>query len=59
MVYSSYIKQRILQYTSNGQKPKAIVIHLQTEGINVSRSGVDYFLKGYRERGTIGRKHAG
>lgn len=57
MVFSSYVKLRILHHHSQGYKPYTIAKLLaDNEGITVSRYGVHKFLKTYSESGSIQRR---
>ena len=53
MVYSDYKQHRILYYYNQGKKAPKICYLLR---IFISRSGISYFLKKYKETGTIGRR---
>ena len=55
MVYSDYIKRRIVHHHSVGLGPSSIIQTLKEEGIVVSKAGVWGFLKKYRESGRIER----
>ena len=55
MVYSDYIKRRIVHHHSVGLGPSSIIQTLKEEGIVVSKAGVWFFLKKYRESGRIER----
>ena len=56
MVFSEYMKQRILFYHHEGLAPPTISNLLLQEGIVASRRGIIKFLKRYRSSGTIARK---
>ena len=56
MVYTDYIKQRILYHHALGHKAPTIEKLLREEKLKASRVGIDKFLKHYREMGTIARK---
>ena len=57
MVFSEYIKLRILYHCNKGFKPYTIVkLLLEEEGITVSRFGVAKFLKVYHDTGTTARR---
>lgn len=57
MVFSEYVKLRILYHFNNGLKPYTIVRVLsEEEGIRVSKVGVWKFLKVYRSTGTTTRR---
>ena len=56
MVYSSYKKQRILHFYSQGFKAPTIAKLLSRENLYCSRMGVMKFLKHYEETGSIGRR---
>jgi DNA-binding GntR family transcriptional regulator len=57
MVFSDYIKQRILSLTLQGNTVKETVECLVLEDqILVSKQGVRQFLKRFAMRGTIARK---
>ena len=56
MVYTTYIKLRILHHHFKGTKPYTIARALEEEGITVSRFGVHKFIKLYTETGSIERK---
>ena len=55
MVYSDYVKQRILVYYRFKKNCSQIVRCLAEEGHTVSKAGVLKFLRRYRETGTIAR----
>ena len=55
MVYSDYIKQRILFYRRSGKSYQKIVLSLAEEGHAVTKAGVGKFLRHYKETGTIAR----
>ena len=54
MVYSSYVKQRILLFRR--ESFQKIAEDLAKEGHIVSKSGVTLFFKKYAKEGSIGRK---
>lgn len=56
MVYTTYVKLRILHHHFRGRKPYTIAKALEEEGITVSRFGVHKFIKLYTETGSIERK---
>ena len=56
MVYSSYVKQRILLFRREGKSFRKIAGDLAKEGHVVSKSGVALFFKKYAKEGSIGRK---
>ena len=56
MVFSLYVKQRILYYDTCGVKPPTIWKNLSKEGIKSSVYGIFKFIRSYKERGTIVRK---
>ena len=57
MVFSCYVKQRILWYDSQGLRPPTIAQKLlEEDGIKVSRRGVLKFLTVYKVTGTICRQ---
>ena len=47
MVYSDYVKQRILVHHFNGIKSPMIQVMLRKEGIRTTRNGVYNFIKRY------------
>ena len=55
MVYSDYVKQRILFYYRSKKNSLQIVRCLVEEGHTVSKAGVLKFLRRYRQTGTITR----
>ena len=55
MVYSSYVKQRILLFRREGKSFRKIAEDLAKEGHVVSKSGVALFFKKYAKEGSIGR----
>ena len=57
MVFSAYVKQRILFYHQQGSTSRAIRNLLLGEGIIVSHVGVYCFLKRFETHGTISRRH--
>ena len=56
MVYSSYKQQRIIRYLRLGFKSSTIAAFLLREGLQVSVSGVAYFIKKYKATASISRK---
>ena len=56
MVYSDYIKQRILHHYSKGYKAPTIAKLLQEEQLKASRVGVAKFIKHYQDTSTIARR---
>ena len=56
MVYSSYVKQRILFYHQQGYKAPTIAKLLRAEHISCTRVGVAFFLKKFLQTGTITRR---
>ena len=56
MVYSSYVKQRILFYHQQGHKAPTIARLLSEERVSCTRVGVAYFLKKFLQTGTISRR---
>ena len=56
MVYTSYVKLRILHYHFQGLKPYTIARVLEEKGVKVSRFGVHMFIQHYSEYGSIDRK---
>ena len=56
MVYTTYIKLRILHHHFIGRKPYTIAQALEEEGISVSRFGVHKFIKHYIETGSVEKK---
>ena len=56
MVYSSYIKQRILFLKHKGKTYRQIINILKDEGHSVTKSGISGFLKRHEECGSILRK---
>ena len=55
IMYSDYLRQRIVFYASRNFKSTTIQRLLKEEGLNASVSGILKFLKKYRKSGTIGR----
>ena len=55
MVYSDYVKQRVLFYHRSKKNGTEIVRSLAEEGYNASKVGVYKFLRRYKESGTIAR----
>ena len=55
MVYSDYVKQRILFYYRSKKNSTQIVRCLEEEGYMASRVSVAKFLRRYKETGTIAR----
>ena len=57
MVYSEYVKLRILYHYNKGLKPFTIAkLLLEREGIKVSKVGVMEFIKTYLAPGTTARR---
>lgn len=56
MVYSNYVKQRILYFKWLGKSYRKIVEILASEGHVVSKSGIQDFLKKVEQTGSIRRK---
>ena len=56
MVYTSYVKLRILHHHFQGRRPYTIARVLEEEGVKVSRFGVHKFVQHYSETGSIERK---
>ena len=56
MVYSDYVKQRILYHYLKGHKAPTIAKLLQEEDLKASRVGIAKFLKHYEDSGAIARK---
>ena len=57
MVFSEYVKLRILYHHNNGLKPYTIAkLLLEDEGIQVSMVGVWKFLKVYKNTGSTVRR---
>lgn len=57
MVFSEYVKLRILYHHNNGLKPYTIAkMLLEDEGIRVSKVGVWKFLKVYKNTGSTMRR---
>ena len=56
MVFSDYIKQRILHHYSKGHKAPTIAKLLQEEQLKASRVGVAKFIKHFEDTGTIARR---
>ena len=56
MVYSDYMKQRIVFYFTRGLKAPSIAKALGREGINVSRVGIHKLLLKYQETGSVTRR---
>ena len=55
MVFSDYVKQRILFYHRSRKSFADIVCCLTKEGYRVSKSGVFKFIRRYKESSTIAR----
>ena len=55
MIYSDYVKQRILFYYRSKKISLQIVQYLAEEGHTVSKAGILKFFHHYRETGTIAR----
>jgi transposase len=56
MVFSTYEKQRILNYYLQGLLPSQILSALKVEGIVSTRQTIAQFIKRYRQSGSIARK---
>ena len=56
MVYSEYMKQRILLHCLKGHKAAAITLKLEKERFIVSRVGLWKYIKRYQLHGAIKRK---
>ena len=56
MVYSDYVKQRILFYHRSGKKYAGISHCLSEEGDKISKAGVFKFLRHYLNSGKIARE---
>ena len=56
MVYSNYVKQRILHLRRTGRSYSQIADHLASEGHYVTKPRISYFLKTYKDTANIGRK---
>ena len=56
MVFTNYMKQRIIYLHSQGHKAPTIFKLLEEEGLKASRRGIAKFLQRYAKTGTIGRK---
>ena len=56
MVFSCYMKQRILYLRLQGHNPPTICTILLSEGMVASRRGIAKFLKRYEESSTIARR---
>ena len=56
MVYSDYVKQRILFYHRSKKNGAEIVRNLAEEGYNASKVDVYKFIRRYKESGTIARE---
>jgi hypothetical protein len=56
MVYTTYMKLRILFHHFQDLKPYTIARVLDDEGVKVSRFGVHKFIQHYYELGSIDRK---
>ena len=56
MVYSWYVKRRILHYYQRGLLPPTIAKRLEEEGtIKTSRTGIAKFIKKFKTTGSIAR----
>ena len=55
MVYSDYVKQRILFYRCSGKSLQEIVQSLAEEGHVATKAGVAKFIRRYNETRTIAR----
>ena len=56
MVFSDYIKQRILYHYAKGNKVLTIAKLLQEEQLKASRVGIAKFIKHFEDTGTIARR---
>ena len=56
MVFSDYVKQRILFYHDQGCRAPTIANKLEEEGIKASRRGVAKFLLRFKVTGSVGRQ---
>ena len=56
MVFSDYIKQRILYHYAKGNKAPTIAKLLQEEQLKASRVGIAKFINHFEDTGTITRK---
>ena len=56
MVYSEYVKQRIVFYFKEGCKPPTIQKLLSDEGLSTTCQGIAAFLKKYVDTGSIARR---
>ena len=56
MVYSNYIKQRILYWHGKGLKAPSIYKKLSSEGLSCSTRGIRKFIVKYKAMGLIRRK---
>ena len=56
MVYSDYMKQRVIVFHNEGLKALSIAKALRAEGISVSRVGVHKLVAKYQETGTVARR---
>ena len=56
MVFSDYIKQRILYHYAKGNKALTIAKLLQEEQLKASRVGIAKFIKYFEDTGTIARR---
>ena len=56
MVFSCYLKQRILVYYGKGYKAPTIAKLLHEEGLQCSRVGVAKFIKKFQDTGNINRR---
>ena len=56
MVYSNYVKQRILHLRRTGRSYSQIADHLASEGHYVTKPRISYFLKTYKDTASIVRK---
>ena len=59
MVYSIYLKQRIVYLHTNGYKPPTIQRFLKEEGLACSRIGIYHFLKHFKEHGLMCKAGSG
>ena len=59
MVYSIYLKQRIVHLHTKGYKPPTIQRFLREEGLACSRIGIYRFLKHFKEYGLMRKAGSG
>ena len=55
MVFSAYVKQRIIYFHQRGYRPPTISVLLQEESISASRVGIAKFLMKYELTGSVSR----